>query len=104
DEQARAVVRLVFDQFGRLGTIRQVLRHLLAHDIRIGIRPHCGPDRGQLEWRLPTRDTVTKMLTHPIYAGYYCYGRKQTDPRRKKPGRRRAGRGGVPREESPALV
>jgi hypothetical protein len=104
DEQARAVIRLVFDQFGRLGTIRKVLRHLLAHDIRIGIRPHTGPERGQLQWRLPTRDTVTKMLTHPIYAGYYCYGRKQTDPRRKKPGRRWSGRVVVPQEEYLALI
>ena len=104
DEQARAVIRLVFDQFGRLGTIRKVLRHLLSHDIRIGIRPHTGPDRGQLEWRLPTRDTVTKMLTHPIYAGYYCYGRKQSDPRRKKPGRRWSGRVVVPQEKYLALI
>jgi len=104
DEQARAVVRLVFDQFERLGTIRKVLRHLLVHDIRIGIRPHTGPARGQLEWRLPTRDTVTKMLKHPIYAGYYCYGRKQIDPRRKKPGRRWSGRVVVPQEKYLALI
>jgi DNA invertase Pin-like site-specific DNA recombinase len=104
DEQARAVVRLVFDEFGRLGTIRKVLRHLLVNDIRIGIRPHTGPDRGQLQWRLPTRDTVTKMLQHPIYAGYYCYGRKQTDPRRKKPGRRWSGRVVVPQEKYLALI
>jgi hypothetical protein len=104
DEQARAVIRLVFDQFERLGTIRKVLRHLLAHDIRIGVRPHTGPDRGRLEWRLPTRDTVTKILQHPIYAGYYCYGRRQTDPRRKKPGRRSSGRVVVPREEYLALI
>src|SRR3954451_25125583 len=35
DEQVRAVVRLVFDQFGRLGTIRKVLRYLIANDIRL---------------------------------------------------------------------
>ena len=50
---------MVFDQFERLGTVRKVLRYLLAHDIRLGIRPHAGPNRGQLEWRAPTRDTVT---------------------------------------------
>jgi hypothetical protein len=71
DEQARLSVRMVFDQFYRLGTVRKVLRHLLAQGIRLGIRPHTGPNRGQLEWRLPTRDTVTKILAHPIYAGYY---------------------------------
>ena len=104
DEQVRAVVRIVFDQFERLGTIGKVLRHLLAHDIRIGLRPHSGPARGQLEWRLPTRNTVAKLLTHPIYAGYYCYGRRQTDPRRKKPGRRSSGRVVVPRGECLVLI
>jgi DNA invertase Pin-like site-specific DNA recombinase len=49
DEQAGAVVRLVFDQFERLGTIRKVLRYLLTNHIRIGIRPHAGLNRGQLE-------------------------------------------------------
>jgi DNA invertase Pin-like site-specific DNA recombinase len=104
DEQVRAVIRLVFNQFERLGTIRKVLRHLLDHDIRIGVRPHAKSDRGRLEWRLPTRDTVSKILQHPIYAGYYCYGRRQTDPRRKKPGRRSSGRVVVPREEYLALI
>src|SRR5512135_2390304 len=104
DEQVRTVVRLVFDQFERLGTIRTVLHHLRDNDVRIGVRPHAGPNRGRLEWRLPTRATVTKMLQHPIYAGYDCYGRKQTDPRRKKSGRRWSGRVVVPREEYPALI
>ena len=71
---------MVFDQFERLGTIRKVLRYLLANDIRIGIRPHAGPNRGQLEWRLPTRDTVADILHHPIYAGYYCFGRQADRP------------------------
>ncbi|MGL4552423.1 MAG: recombinase family protein, partial [Gemmataceae bacterium] len=104
DEQARAVVRLVFDQFDRLGTARKVLRYLLAHDVRLGVRPHAGPDRGRLEWRTATRDTVTKILTHPVYAGYYCYGRRRTDPRRRKPGRGGAGRVPVPPEQYVALI
>ena len=45
----------MLDQFERLGTIRKVLRHLIANDIRLGIRPHAGPNRGQLEWRTATR-------------------------------------------------
>jgi DNA invertase Pin-like site-specific DNA recombinase len=104
DEQVRGGVRMVFDQFERLGTIGKVLRHLLAHDIRIGVRPHAGPDRGHLAWRLPTRNTIAKILTHPIYAGNYCYGRRQTDPRRKKPGRRSSGRVVVPPEKYLALI
>jgi DNA invertase Pin-like site-specific DNA recombinase len=67
DEQAQRVVRLIFDQFERLGTIRKVLRYLLANGVCIGIRPHSGPNKGQLEWRTPTRDTVTTILEHPAY-------------------------------------
>jgi DNA invertase Pin-like site-specific DNA recombinase len=104
DEQVRTVVRMVFDQFERLGTIRKVLRYLLANDIRIGIRPHAGPNRGQLEWRAATRDTVGDILHHPIYAGYYCFGRRQADPRRRKPGKRWSGRVLVTPEEYLALI
>jgi DNA invertase Pin-like site-specific DNA recombinase len=104
DEQARATVRLVFDQFERLGTVRKVLRYLLAQGIRLGIRPHAGPNRGQLEWRAPTRDTVTAILRRPVYAGYYSYGQRQTDPRRRTPGRRWSGRVPVPPEEYLALI
>src|SRR3954463_2824099 len=104
DEQVRAVVRMVFEQFERLGTIRKVLRYLIANDIRLGIRPHAGPNRGQLEWRTATRETVSDILPHPIYAGYYCFGRRQADPRRRKPGRRWSGRVLVTPDEYLALI
>ena len=104
DEQVRAVVRIVFDQFERLGTIRKVLCYLVANDIRLGIRPHAGPNRGQLEWHTATRDTISDILHHPIYAGYYCFGRHQTDPRRRKPGKRWSGRVLVPPDQYLALI
>src|SRR5438876_1753186 len=48
DEQVRSVVGLIFDKFGELGSGMKVFRYLLRHDIRVGIRPHAGPDRGQV--------------------------------------------------------
>ncbi len=104
DEQVQGVVRLVFDQFERLGTVRRVVRHLRAHGIRVGIRPHSGPNRGQLEWRMPTRDNIGGILSHPTYAGYYCYGRRPLDARRKKPGKPGSGRVVVPPEEYVVLL
>ena len=32
------------------------------------------------------------MLHNPVYAGYYAYGRRQVEPRRKVPGRPSTGR------------
>src|SRR4029078_5281967 len=71
DEQARDTVRIVFDQFDRLGTARKVTQHMRRNDIKLGVRSSKGPGRGAIEWRFPARSTITKMLKHPIYAGYY---------------------------------
>jgi DNA invertase Pin-like site-specific DNA recombinase len=92
DEQAQTVVRLVFDTFVRLGTLNAVLRHLVANAVQLPVRSHAGPDRGELCWRRPSRETLQIMLHNPIYAGYYAYGRRRVDPRRKAPGRPSTGR------------
>jgi DNA invertase Pin-like site-specific DNA recombinase len=92
DEQARDVVRLIFDQFDRQGSLHGLLRYLVHHGIRIPVRPHSGPNRGQLEWRRPNRETLQNLLHHPVYAGYYRHGHRALDPRRKVPGRPGTGR------------
>jgi DNA invertase Pin-like site-specific DNA recombinase len=104
DEQARSVVRLIFDEFDRQGSVRRVLRYLQANDIKMPIRPHKGPNKGMLEWRRATREVVRTVLMHPLYAGTYRYGHRQTDPRRKKPGRRETGRVVVEPEQYHALI
>jgi len=92
DEQAQEVVRLVFDQFDRQGSLHGLLRYLVHHGIRLPMRPHSGPNRGKLEWHRPKRETLQSMLHHPVYAGYYRHGHRALDPRRKMPGRPGTGR------------
>jgi DNA invertase Pin-like site-specific DNA recombinase len=92
DEQAQEVVRLVFDQFDRQGSLHGLLRYLVHHGIRLPVRPHFGPNRGKLEWHRPNRETLQNTLHHPIYAGYYRHGHRAVDPRRKVPGRPATGR------------
>ena len=92
DEQAQHVVRLVFSTFARLGTLNGVLRYLAGQQVQLPVRVHSGPAKGELEWRRPTRETLQIMLHNPVYAGYYAYGRRQVEPRRKVPGRPSTGR------------
>jgi DNA invertase Pin-like site-specific DNA recombinase len=92
DEQAQGVVRLLFEQFPRQGTVCGLLRYLVRHSIRIPVRPHAGPQRGQLEWHRPNRVTLQSLLHHPLYAGFYRWGHRSVDPRKKVPGRRQSGR------------
>ena len=85
DEQAQAVVKLIFRKFEELGTLNAVLRYLVKHRIQVGVRAHSGLKKGDLEWRRPNRPTLQNLLKSPIYAGAYAYGRKQMDARRKHP-------------------
>ena len=75
DEQARAVVQMVFDQFDELGSQYKVLHYLIRKNLRIGIRLRFGARRGELEWRRPSLSMVSRVLHHPMYAGAYVFGR-----------------------------
>lgn len=92
DEQVQATVRLIFDRFDREATLHGLLRYLVHHGVRIPVRPHHGPDRGELQWRRPNRATLSNLLHHPSYAGAYRYGHRPVDPRRKQPGRPNTGK------------
>ncbi len=104
DEQVQSVVRLIFDQFDALGTINALLRFLVRHQICMPIRPLGGPERGQLQWRRPNRQTLRWLLQHPLYAGAYVWGRRAVDPRHKVPGRPGTGRQVVPPEHCLVLI
>ncbi|WP_372404421.1 recombinase family protein [Streptomyces luteireticuli] len=104
DEQVQTVIRLVFAQFERIGTLHGMLRYLVDHDIQLGIRLREGPDKGTLEWRRPNRMTLQTLLHNPAYAGIYAYGRRRVDPRRKDPARPSTGRVVQARDEWLVMV
>ena len=92
DEEVRAVVRLIFDQFDREATLHGLLRYLVHHGIRVPVRAAGGLDKGQLQWRRPNRATLQNLLRHPTYAGAYRFGHRPVDPRKKQPGRPATGK------------
>jgi DNA invertase Pin-like site-specific DNA recombinase len=104
DEQVRSVIALIFAKFSELGTVPKVRAYLTANGIRIGVRPHKGPNRGQLEWRDPQRRVVYELLRNPTYAGAYVYGRTPCDPTRRKLGRAKPGRRTAPQDEWVCLL
>jgi DNA invertase Pin-like site-specific DNA recombinase len=104
DEQAQRVVGLLFDVFAQQGSLHGLLRYLVAHDIRVPIRPHSGVNRGQLEWHRPNRMTLQNLLHHPIYAGAYRWGYRKMDPRKQQPGRPHTGRTVTPLAACEVLI
>jgi DNA invertase Pin-like site-specific DNA recombinase len=104
DEQAQAVIHLIFEQFERQTTIGGVLRYCVRHRIQLPYRLASGPTKGELVWRRPTRHTLSSLLHHPMYAGAYVYGRRHTDPRHQQPGRPMTGRRVTPQAEWQVLL
>jgi Recombinase/Recombinase zinc beta ribbon domain len=92
DQQAQSVICLVFELFEKFATINAVLKYLVKHKIQMPYRENTGLQKGELVWRRPNRATLNNLLHNPIYAGAYVYGRRPTDPRKKKPGRPSTGR------------
>lgn len=77
DEQVQAIVRTIFEQFERQGSVGAVLRYLIANRMQLPVRMHSGPDKGSLQWRRPSKSALRNLLRHPMYAGAYSYGRSR---------------------------
>lgn len=92
EAQVQQVVRLIVRTFDELGTLHARVRSLAQQGVELGVRLREGPAKGTLEWRCPKRTTVQALLSNPLYAGAYAYGRRQVDGRRKQPGRPSSGR------------
>jgi DNA invertase Pin-like site-specific DNA recombinase len=88
DEQVRQVIGLILEQFAAQGSVSGVPRYLRCHQTQVPFRPLSGPQKGQLHWRRPHRETLRNLLRHPAYAGAYTWGRRAVGPRRAGPGPR----------------
>jgi hypothetical protein len=75
DRRVQEAVALVFRKFSELQTIRQVLLWLRQEKVLLpSLGVGAGADR--IVWRLPVYPTVHHMLTNPVYAGAYAFGRR----------------------------
>ena len=100
DEEVRAVVGRIFTLFDEIGTVHGVLNRLVEDGIQIGGRHQTGDAIGELLWTRPHRGRLLDILRNPIYAGAYVYGRRRTDPRRKRSDKPASGRTSlVPQDE-----
>jgi DNA invertase Pin-like site-specific DNA recombinase len=89
DERVRDTIQLVFDVFARRRSVHGVVRYLVAHGINLPDRIRSGPAKGDIVWRAPHRSGVINIISNPIYAGAYVYGRRHTGALTPGSGRRR---------------
>lgn len=81
DQRVQEAIRLIFDTFAELGSVRQVLLWFRQEQLRLPAVAHEAPWGEHLTWRLPVYNTVLAILTNPVYAGAYAFGRTETRTR-----------------------
>jgi DNA invertase Pin-like site-specific DNA recombinase len=77
DRRIQEAIRLVFDRFVAIGSVRQTLLWFLEHGLQL---PACTP-RGEVHWKRPSYGTVYQILTNPVYGGTYAYGKTERSTR-----------------------
>jgi DNA invertase Pin-like site-specific DNA recombinase/predicted DNA-binding transcriptional regulator AlpA len=101
DEAVTHTIRMVFDRFAEMGSARQVwlwfrsqqLRFPLSSNLLDGIR-----------WVTPTYTKIHQVLTNPVYAGVYAYGKSRFERYVDETGRVRKRARRLPRSEWSILI
>src|SRR5207244_1406819 len=86
DARVQQAIRLVFAKVLEFGSARQVLLWMREHGLAVPINR---TDRGAIIWKAVTYGWVHMVLTNPVYAGSYAYGRTVTVATLTAPGTRR---------------
>jgi DNA invertase Pin-like site-specific DNA recombinase len=97
DEQVQWTLRTLFERFAKLQNARAVQRSFQAEGLLMPRYVQQGVDAGRLIWVSPTYQMLTEVLTSPVYAGMFVYGRRTLQPRPGAPQERWAHR--LPQEE-----
>jgi DNA invertase Pin-like site-specific DNA recombinase len=77
DRRVQDGIALVFHKFAELHSIRQVLLWFRQENVPVPAIVQ-GRGKGQIEWKAPVYHTLYHVLTNPVYAGSYAYGRRRT--------------------------
>lgn len=73
DLRVQQALQMVFSEMTELGSVRQTLLWFRREAICLPAKVVDQP--GQVEWKLPIYSSVLRILTNPIYAGAYAFGR-----------------------------
>ena len=74
DRRVREALSLVFRKFSDIGSVRQLALWLRQEGIDLPVAVY-GPQGRAVQWRPPRYHMVHRLLTNPIYAGAYVFGR-----------------------------
>jgi excisionase family DNA binding protein len=101
DEAVVEAIATVFRRFAELGTGRQVLLSLRGDGLLLPRRP---TRTGRVQWAPATYPAVHDLLTNPVYAGAFVFGRTRTEKRIDATGKVVQHTVALPREQWAVLI
>ncbi|MGE8452459.1 MAG: recombinase family protein [Pseudomonadales bacterium] len=76
DEAVVGALRAVFERFSEFGSARRVWLWFRAENLPFPLQFN---HTAQIRWVAPTYTAIYNVLTNPVYAGAYCYGKTRQE-------------------------
>ena len=74
DRRVQEAIQSVFDKLTQLGSCRQVLLWFRQEQVSLPVVKHESGE-ARVVWELPRYDRILHIVTNPLYAGAYAYGK-----------------------------
>ncbi len=101
DEAVTGAIRTVFDRFAELGSARQVWLWFHSQGLTF---PSQSSTLEEVRWLSPTYTKIHQVLSNPVYAGAYVYGKTRQERYIDESGRVRKRVRQLPRSEWAVLI
>jgi len=75
DQRIQDALKLVFSKFAEFQSVRQVHVWLRDEGISLPAKSQKAAQERAIVWKLPLYNSVHNILTNPVYAGAYAFGR-----------------------------
>jgi DNA invertase Pin-like site-specific DNA recombinase len=76
DRRVQQAIRSVFERFAALGSARQVLMECRSMGMQLPVH-HSDLSGSNVQWRVPVYHTILRILTNPVFAGAYAFGKTE---------------------------
>lgn len=76
DQAVTGAIQTIFDKFAQMGSVRQVWLWFRSQDLRFPLQSNT---LAEIRWVSPTYHSVHSILTNPVYAGVYAYGKTRQE-------------------------
>src|SRR5262249_39680593 len=94
-------IKSVFERFAETGSARRVWLWFRTEGVKFPLRMH---EHAEIRWVEASYHAIPRVLTNPVYAGAYVYGKTRAETTLDASGARKNRMRQLPREQWPVLI